>query len=210
MLSKVERCWLVGIRLAWRFRADSGPAERLIDSLLQENGLKPAGCCLIRLIHALQAEGATHLYIERLMHPEPTGDEHDLLATLRCCYLDDTLSAENALGALLPPGAGLSALRAANDIALAHRLNMPCSRSFSFDWPRWMHEDQQPSPASPNRPGLRLEPALNAPAEPIGTLTGTHLDTHGTSPTHADRSTISSRPQDPYARPETPIDRHIN
>ena len=202
MLSKVERCWLAGIRLAWRFRADSGPAERLIDSLLEENGLKPAGCCLTRLIHALQAEGATHLYIERVVHPEPTGDERDVLATLRCCYLDDTLGAENALGALLPPGAGLSALRAANDIALAHRLNMPCSRSFSFDWPRWMREDQQPSlTIRPDTPSLGLNPA---------DLKATRSGAVGAQSAHSEAGTISNRSQDPYAQPKTPIDRHIN
>ena len=203
MLSKIERCWLVGIRLAWRFRQDSGPAERLIDSLLQENGLKPAGCCLIRLMHALQAEGATHIYIEQVMHPIPTGDEQDLLATLRCCYLDDPLGAEHALGALVPPGAGLSALRAANDIALAHRLNMPCSRQFSFDWPRWMRQTREALTNS-NAEALDLgsAPALRAPAP--NPFTADELIASG-------GTTSSPSPvQDPYALPKTPIDRHIN
>ena len=201
MLSKIERCWLVGIRLAWRFRQDSGPAERLIDSLLEENGLKPAGCCLIRLMHALQAEGATHIYIEQVMHPVPTGDEQDLLATLRCCYLDDPLGAEHALGALVPPGAGLSALRAANDIALAHRLNMPCSRQFSFDWPRWMRQGRDPL-AIPNADTLdvRLEPTRRAPASDA--LAADGFDVSGDA--------TSGPVQDPYVQPKTPIDRHIN
>ena len=145
MLSKLERFWLISLRMAWRLREDTASTERLIDRLLEENGLKAAGCCLIRLMHALQAEGATHLYIEQISHPEPTGDEQDVLTALRCCYLDDTFGAEHALGALLPPGAGNSALRAANDIALAHRLNMRCSHGVSFDWPRWAKQ-QQPTP----------------------------------------------------------------
>ncbi|MEM7053983.1 MAG: hypothetical protein AAF446_05485 [Pseudomonadota bacterium] len=143
MLSKIQRCWLMGLRMAWRFRNDHDRAEQSIDALLEANGLKAAGCCMVRLIHALQGEGATHLDFEHSEHTPPTGDERDVLNALRCCYLDDALGAETALGALLPPGAGSSALRAANDIAMAHRLNMRCSHSFSFDWPRRDQEHDQ-------------------------------------------------------------------
>lgn len=102
--SRMERWWLLGLRLAWQYRASGLDATRLIDRLMQQAGLGACAKKLQRLLAALEDHGANHLYFERFDQPGVTGDERDLIRALKLCYLDDPLAAESALGALLPPG----------------------------------------------------------------------------------------------------------
>ncbi|MEM1080990.1 MAG: hypothetical protein AAGH65_05350 [Pseudomonadota bacterium] len=165
MLSTIERCWLVSIRVAWRFKNDPKPVAPLIDQLLEHHGLQPASCCIIRLIESLQLSGAADLYVERIIHPEPTGDEMDLLTALRCCYLEDPLGAEYALSALLPPGAGEQSLRSIQDIAIAHRLNMPCHHPFSMDWPELRPPHLAARQTKLDQPASSARPTIRPPAQ---------------------------------------------
>lgn len=101
--SKIERFWLLGLRLAWAHPADPGVVT-LIDRLYADAGMAPCGARLRALLIGLERAGADHLYIERYDAPGLTGDERDLLSALKASYLDEPLDAEAALGALLPPG----------------------------------------------------------------------------------------------------------
>jgi len=102
--SKIERFWLLGLRLIWAYRDNPAAAIRLADRLYAQSGLAPCGAQLRALLTGLQNAGADHLYIERYDQPGLTGDERDLLCALKASYLDEPLEAEAALGALLPPG----------------------------------------------------------------------------------------------------------
>jgi len=101
--SKLERVWLLGLRLVWAHQDNSGVVA-LVDRLYIDAGMTPCGAKLRALLTALQRAGADHLYIERYDAPGLTGDERDLLGALKSSYLDEPLEAEAALGALLPPG----------------------------------------------------------------------------------------------------------
>ncbi|MGM0658991.1 MAG: hypothetical protein ACQET0_10490 [Pseudomonadota bacterium] len=101
--SKMERVWLLGLRLVWSHRDNPGIVA-LVDRLYMEAGVEPCGAGLRDLLAGLQRAGADHLYIERYDAPGLTGDERDLLAALKASYLDQPLEAEAALGAVLPPG----------------------------------------------------------------------------------------------------------
>lgn len=102
--SRIERWWLLALRLAWQYRSHGAEAARLIDRLMSQAGIAPCARDLLGLLAALEERGADHLYIERFDQPGVTGDERDLIHALSCCYLDDPLGAESHLGALLPPG----------------------------------------------------------------------------------------------------------
>lgn len=102
--SKIERFWLLGLRLAWAHRDNARAAIRLIDGLFAQAGMACCGAQLRALLIGMQSAGADHLYIERYDQPGLTGDERDLLCALKASYLDEPLEAEAALGALLPPG----------------------------------------------------------------------------------------------------------
>jgi len=101
--SKIERLWLLGLRLTWAHQDNPGIVA-LVDRLYAEVGLAPCGAKLRALLIGLQRAGADHLYIERYEAPGLTGDERDLLGALKSSYLDEPLEAEAALGAVLPPG----------------------------------------------------------------------------------------------------------
>jgi len=101
--SKIERIWLLGVRLVWAHQRNPGVVP-LVDRLYMEAGMTPCGAKLRALLIGLQRAGADHLYIERYDAPGLTGDERDLLGALKASYLDEPLEAEAALGALLPPG----------------------------------------------------------------------------------------------------------
>lgn len=101
--SKIERIWLLGLRLVWAHQENPGIVA-LVDRLYMETGMTPCGARLRALLIGLQRAGADHLYIERYDTPGLTGDERDLLGALKASYLDEPLVAEAALGALLPPG----------------------------------------------------------------------------------------------------------
>jgi len=101
--SKIERVWLLGLRLVWAHRANPGVVA-LVDRLYTEAGMTACGAELRALLVGLENAGADHLYIERYDAPGLTGDERDLLGALKASYLDEPLEAEAALGALLPPG----------------------------------------------------------------------------------------------------------
>lgn len=101
--SKIERIWLLGLRLVWAHDGDRN-VVRLVDRLYADAGLAPCAAKLSALLDGLQRAGADHLYIERYDAPGLTGDERDLLGALKASYLDEPLDAEAALGALLPPG----------------------------------------------------------------------------------------------------------
>jgi len=101
--SKIERVWLLGLRLIWAHQGNPGIAP-LVDRLYVEAGMVPCGEKLRALLIGMQRAGADHLYIEHYEAPGLTGDERDLLGALKASYLDEPLEAEAALGALLPPG----------------------------------------------------------------------------------------------------------
>lgn len=101
--SKIERVWLLGLRLVWAHQGNPGIVP-LVDRLYVEAGMVPCGAKLRALLIGMQGAGADHLYIERYDAPGLTGDERDLLGALKASYLDEPLEAEAALGALLPPG----------------------------------------------------------------------------------------------------------
>src|SRR6056297_840974 len=101
--SKIERIWLLGVRLVWAHQRNPGVVP-LVDRLYMEAGMTPCGAKLRALLIGLQRAGADHLYIERYDAPGLTGDERDLLGALKASFLDEPLEAEAALGALLPPG----------------------------------------------------------------------------------------------------------
>jgi len=101
--SKIERVWLMGIRLVWAHHGGEAVIA-LVDRLYMEAGITPCGAKLRDLLRGLRRAGADHLYIERYDTQGLTGDERDLLAALSASYLDKPLEAEAALGALLPPG----------------------------------------------------------------------------------------------------------
>ena len=101
--SKIERVWLLGLRLIWAHQGNPGIVA-LMDRLYGEADMAPCGARLRALLLGLENAGADHLYIERYDAPGLTGDERDLLGALKASYLDEPLEAEAALGALLPPG----------------------------------------------------------------------------------------------------------
>jgi len=101
--SKIERLWLLGLRLVWAHHGGEAIIA-LVDRLYLQAGITPCGAKLGALLRGLRRAGADHLYIERYDSPGLTGDERDLLAALSASYLDQPLEAEAALGALLPPG----------------------------------------------------------------------------------------------------------
>ena len=101
--SKIERVWLLGLRLVWAHQENPGVVSR-VDRLFIEAGMTPCGASLRALLFGLQHAGADHLYLERYDAPGLTGDERDLLGALKASYLDEPLEAESALGGLLPPG----------------------------------------------------------------------------------------------------------
>jgi len=101
--SKIERIWLLGLRLTWAHQNHPGIVA-MVDRLYAEAGMAPCGAKLRALLTGLQRAGADHLYIERYDARGLTGDERDLLGALKSSYLDEPLEAEAALGALLPPG----------------------------------------------------------------------------------------------------------
>jgi len=101
--SKIERVWLLGLRLIWAHQGNPGIVA-LVDRLYGEADMAPCGARLRALLLGLENAGADHLYIERYDAPGLTGDERDLLGALKASYLDEPLEAEAALGALLPPG----------------------------------------------------------------------------------------------------------
>jgi len=119
--NRMERWWLLALRLAWQYRSRPCEAARLIDKLLEQAGLTPCARDLQRLLAALQDHGADHLYIERFDQPGVTGDERDLIRALGACYLDDLLAAESELGALLPPGRTAEVVAILADVARAHQ-----------------------------------------------------------------------------------------
>ena len=120
--SKVERVWLLGLRLIWAYEGNAAVVT-LIDRLYAEAGMTPCGARLRALLVGLQRAGADHLYIERYDAPGLTGDERDLLGALKASYLDEPLEAEAALGALLPPG------RTESVMALVESITRPKHRS---------------------------------------------------------------------------------
>lgn len=121
--STMERFWLLAIRLLWQYRSQGRGVVQLVDRLLTQAGMPPKATELAALLATLERQGADHLYIERFDQPGLTGDERDLLTTLRACFLDDLIGAEAALGALLPPG------RTDPVVACARRVAAPASRT---------------------------------------------------------------------------------
>ena len=117
--SKIERVWLLGIRLIWAHESNPGIAA-LVDRLYGEAGMAPCGEKLRALLIGLQRAGADHLYIERYDAPGLTGDERDLLGALKASYLNEPLEAEAALGALLPPGKTDSVMGIVESITGSH------------------------------------------------------------------------------------------
>ena len=117
--SRVERFWLACLRMAWRYRTRPVDAARLLDRWALRCGRTPLGRAAVGLFEALEAEGARYLDIEPLDRPGTTGDERDLLAALRALALGDPLGAEQALGALLPPGSGGATMNRLQAIAEA-------------------------------------------------------------------------------------------
>ncbi|MCA1778578.1 MAG: hypothetical protein LC637_04125 [Xanthomonadaceae bacterium] len=115
--SRLERWWILGLRLAWQYRRRPRAIARLIDRIFDQAGLEPCGNHMVGLLTSLEHEGASHLYLERFDQPGLTGDERDLLLGLNACYRDDLLAAENALSALLPPDHGDAPLRILQTIA---------------------------------------------------------------------------------------------
>jgi len=103
-LSKLEHLWLLALRLVWNHSRQREETTRLVDALWRSTGQAPIAERMFEVFAALERAGAGHLYIEAWDRPGITGDERDLLACLRACYLDDVLAAEQALSALLPPG----------------------------------------------------------------------------------------------------------
>ncbi len=134
--SKVERFWLLGIRLLWQYHDRGHATVQLVDRLLLQAGLEARGRELADLLAELERQGADHLYFERFDRPGLTGDESDLLATLKACYLDDPVGADAALGALLPPGRTAPVVARAQRVAADNRpnpaLNAPDALSFPF------------------------------------------------------------------------------
>lgn len=114
--SKIERVWLLGLRLVWAHRENSGVVA-LVDRLYRDAGMTPCGAKLRALLMGLQRVGADHLYIERYDAPGLTGDERDLLGALKASYLNEPLEAEAALGALVPPGRTDAVMRIVVSIA---------------------------------------------------------------------------------------------
>ena len=102
--SALERLWLLALRLIHTYRDQPREAASLVDRLFADCGAAPVGHAALNLFESLSRAGADHLYLEHYDTPGVTGDERDLLAALRACYLDDLLAAEQALSALLPPG----------------------------------------------------------------------------------------------------------
>lgn len=119
--SRIERWWLLALRLAWQYRSRGAEAARLIDRLMSQAGIAPCARELLGLLAALEERGADHLYIERFDQPGVTGDERDLIRALTCCYLDDPLAAESHLGALLPPGRTVEVIALLQSVARPDR-----------------------------------------------------------------------------------------
>ncbi|MDT8408921.1 MAG: hypothetical protein RQ741_04920 [Wenzhouxiangellaceae bacterium] len=126
--SKLERLWLLGLRLAWQHRARPTAAIVLIDRLFTQAGIEPSGTQIHALLVDLQCADADHLYIERFDRPGLTGDERDLLAAMKACYVDDLFGAEVALSALVPPDLIEAPLQTLLSIASRR---FPCLRSMA-------------------------------------------------------------------------------
>lgn len=120
-LSRLERIWLLALRLSHAWRGRPTIAASTIDRLFAGAAIGHLGSVFGELIDALECAGARHLYIERHDMPGLTGDERDLLTALRHCYVDDLLAAERSLSALLPPGDSGLVLERTRRIAYAGR-----------------------------------------------------------------------------------------
>lgn len=125
-LSRIERLWLLALRLshAWRDRPTTAAAT--VDRLFVPAGMGRLGQQFCELLDALDATGVNHLYIEAHDRRGVTGDERDLLAALRGCYMDDLIAAERALGGLVPPDGIATVLDYTRRIACAARTLSPC------------------------------------------------------------------------------------
>ncbi len=139
-LSRVERIWLLALRLSHAWRDRPAMAASMVDRLFAGAAMGPLGTISGDLLKALDAAGARHLYIERHDMPGTTGDERDLLAALRHCYADDLIAAERALCGLLPPGDGSQVLDRTRRIAYAARAGRtqaepsPAPRAAAASW----------------------------------------------------------------------------
>lgn len=120
-LSTRERLWLLALRLVWNFRERRADTTRRIDALWRGTGQAPVAGAVFGMLSALERAGAGHLYIEGYDQTGITGDERDLLAALRACYLDEVLDAEQALSALLPPGESAAVIEAMFEITQPSR-----------------------------------------------------------------------------------------
>jgi len=139
-LSRIERIWLLALRLshAWRDRPEM--AAITVDRLFAGAAMGRLGSVFSGLLDALDTAGARHLYIERHDMPGTTGDERDLLEALRHCYTDDLIAAERALCGLLPPGDSSEVLDRTRRIAYAARAGqtqvepIPAPRAAAASW----------------------------------------------------------------------------
>jgi hypothetical protein len=120
-LSRIERIWLLALRLSHAWRDRPQMAASTVDRLFAGAAMGRLGSVFSDLLEALDTAGARHLYIERHDMPGATGDERDLLTALRHCYTDDLIAAERALCGLLPPGDASQVLDRARRIAYAAR-----------------------------------------------------------------------------------------
>lgn len=122
VLSQPERIWLTALRLAWAWR-NLGPGRAArIDRLLAPVVCGRLGTEFCALVEALEQARVPVLYIEAFDHPEPTGDEAELLAALRCCYMDDPVAACDALAGLFVDGQNERVLERMQRIAAITRL----------------------------------------------------------------------------------------
>jgi len=120
-LNRVERIWLLALRLSHAWRGRPSLAAGTVDRLFAGAAMGQLGGDFGDLFEALDAAGARHLYIERHDMPGATGDERDLLEALRHCYTGNLIAAERSLCGLLPPGDNSEVLDRTRRIANAAR-----------------------------------------------------------------------------------------
>ncbi|MDT8438642.1 MAG: hypothetical protein RQ729_06505 [Wenzhouxiangellaceae bacterium] len=119
---RIERFWLIALRLAWVGRLPGArDPSRLIDRLMYQSGLPPLAHRMQALLAALESGGANHLYIESFDAPGVTGDERDILTALCAVYRDDLLGAEEAISALVPPDGTAAVIGPLQAISRPHR-----------------------------------------------------------------------------------------
>ena len=124
-LSRIERLWLLALRLSHAWHDRPATAAATVDRLFVPAGMGRMGQQFRELLDALDDAGARHLYIEAHDRTGVTGDERDLLTALRNCYIDDLIAAERALCGLLPPDAIATVLDRTRRIAYAARALTP-------------------------------------------------------------------------------------